>query len=224
MVNPDSNYFFIHHHLGLGDHIVCNAIVRHLHDKFSSQYKSIKLAVKHHNVSSVAQLYRDINIDLYPVYGDNDCPVMYQKNNYIKIGFNHCHYPRWEKSFYDQMKLNYSYRYSNFHISRDLDREKSLEDKLKLPKKFAFCNTHCSIGTLNDSIQTDLPKVYMSPITDSIFDWIGVIEKALEIHTIDSSVFQLIKQIKHTGKNFFYKTRNNLFEFPIELNQHWSII
>ncbi len=223
MVNSDSDYFFIHHHLGLGDHIACNAIVRHLYDKFVNQYKSIKLAVKHHNVSSVSQLYRDINIELYPVYGDNDCAPMYQKDNYIKIGFNHCHLPKWEKSFYDQMEFNYSYRYSNFHISRDLDREKALENKLKLPKNFAFCNTDCSIGSFDLPVQTNLPLVRMSPMTDSLFDWVGVLHKASEIHTVDTSIFQLIKQLNLNVKKYFYHIGTGRSPFNFD-GQNWEVI
>lgn len=223
MINSNSDYFFIHHHLGLGDHIVCNGLVRFLYYRYINRYKSIKLAVKHHNSSSVAQLYRDIDLELDVVGADWDCEPMYKKNDWIKIGFKNCCLPFWEKSFYDQIGLDYSYRYSHFHISRNLDREKSLEDKLKLPKKFAFCNANCSRGSFDLPIQTNLPQVHMSPLSDSLFDWVGVLHKASEIHTIDTSIYQLIKQLNLNVKKYFYHIGRGRSPFFFD-GQDWEVI
>ena len=194
---------YIHHHLGLGDHIVCNGLVRTLYD----QQGEVTLAVKIHNYSSVKQLYRDLeHIQFHKVTSDAECVPEYKKYPSIRVGFENCG-SDWEKSFYEQVGLDYSVRFSRFFIDRDLNRERSLEEKLSLPKEFAFINKTSSTGSNQLPINTDLPEVELQPLTDSIFDWIGVIEKATEIHTIDSSVFQLVKQLPVTGKKFFYDTR-----------------
>ena len=193
---------YVHHHLGLGDHIVCNAIVRDLYKK----YGTLTLAVKEHNYGSVKQLYRDLDIQFHKVKTDSDCLPLYFKTPTIRIGFEHCR-KDWEKSFYDQVGLDYSDRFSKFYISRDLEREKALEDKLNLPEEYAFVNRTASTGSNDIELKTNLSLVELQPITDSLFDWIGVIEKAKEMHTIDSSIFQLIKQLTVKGNKFFYDMR-----------------
>ena len=74
---------YIHHHLGLGDHIVCNGLVRNLIKDIKGP---IELACKHHNVSSVRQLYRNSNIIIDPVAVDSEAESHYDEKNVIKIG------------------------------------------------------------------------------------------------------------------------------------------
>jgi hypothetical protein len=210
----------IHHHLGLGDHIVCNAIVRKLHKK----YKKIKLAVLHHNLSSVKQLYRDIDVELCPVNSDSDCEKMYKNNKFIRIGFENCKLPNWEESFYEQMNIDYSYRFSHFFIERDYERENLLEQKLELTGKFSFHNNSYSGGKIEINSISFLHKIFLSPITDSIFDWIGVLEKAEEIHTIDSAIFQLIKQLNLNSKKYFYDIQSIVQSRTKKLPTNWFII
>ena len=213
---------YIHHHLGLGDHIVCNAIVLSLLKK----YTDITLAVKEHNYPSVKQLYRDTSIKFHSVKTDDDCLKMYQVLDVIRIGFENCHIPNWEESFYRQMNMDYSERFTGFSISRDLARESALEEKLNLPKKFAFCNSSASTGKNNISFSTNLPIIELETLSDSICDWIGVLEKAEEIHTIDSSIFQLIKQLPVKGKKFFYDIRkvDSSRTIPPFEDSNWKII
>lgn len=212
---------YVHHHLGLGDHIVCNAIVRDLYKK----YGRLTLAVKEHNYGSVKQLYRDLDIRFHKVKTDSDCLPSYFKTPTIRIGFEHCR-EDWEKSFYDQVGLDYSDRFSKFYISRNLEREKILEEKLNLPEEYAFVNSTASTGYNNIELKTELPLVELQPVTDSIFDWIGVIEKAKEIHTIDSSIFQLIKQLDIKAKKFFYDTRmaDSTRTTPTYEDTNWQVI
>lgn len=212
---------YVHHHLGLGDHIVCNAIVRDLYKK----YGTLTLAVKEHNHGSVKQLYRDLDIQFHKVKTDSDCMPLYFKTPTIRIGFEHCRQD-WEKSFYDQVGLDYSDRFSKFYISRDLEREKALEDKLNLPEEYAFVNRTASTGSSDIELKTNLSLVELQPITDSLFDWIGVIEKAKEIHTIDSSIFQLIRQLPTSGDKFFYDMRkvDSTRTTPPYEDPEWTII
>ena len=194
---------YVHHHLGLGDHIVCNAIVRDLYKK----YGTLTLAVKEHNHGSVKQLYRDLDIQFHKVKTDSDCLPLYFKTPTIRIGFENCRQD-WEKSFYDQVGMDYSERFKGFRIDRDYSREGALEDKLDLPDDFAFVNRSASTGTKEIQVETSLPIVELKPITDSLFDWVGVLCKAKEIHTIDSSMFQLVKQLNVSGRKFFYDLRS----------------
>jgi len=199
----DNTQLYIHHHLGLGDHIVCNAIVRNLRKKIPNE---IILAVKRINFSSVVQLYKDLDISFDLVNDDSDCIKNYKNKNVLRIGFENCR-SDWERSFYDQVKLPYSRRFSDFYIQRNLEREKTLEAKLNLPKNFSLSMISSSSGKYNIDVVTKLPIIEVTPVTDSIFDWIGVIEKADELHVVDTSIFQLIKQLNIKKKKVFYDTR-----------------
>lgn len=75
---------YIYHHLGLGDHIICNSIVRN----FCDSYDTVYLFVKPHNYKNVEFMYRDLtNITLIKGY-DNFCENYIKRKNYIKIGFD----------------------------------------------------------------------------------------------------------------------------------------
>lgn len=215
------NKILIHHHLGLGDHIVCNAIVR----KIYSKNESVTLAVKPHNLISVQSLYKDINID-FLVGEDREIESLYEKYDVLRIGFENCNELNWERSFYKQMNIDYAERYTNFYIQRDFQAEKQLEDQINLPNEFAFCNTLYSGGEVSIKIKSSLSKIYLSKITDNIFDWIGVLEKATEIHTIDSSIFHLIKQLDLRCQKYFHDIRNSGIcrtNFSLD-HQAWKVI
>lgn len=208
---------YVHHHLGLGDHIVCNAIVR----KIYKDYGKLMLAVKEHNYSSVKQLYKDIDIEFHKVKTDHDCHDMYFKTPTIRIGFERCR-PDWEKSFYDQVGMNYLERFSGFFIERDYKREQELEKSLDLPDKFAFVNKNTSMQQGQIKIKTELPIVELKPLTNSIFDWMTVIEKASEIHTVDSSIMHLIRQMRLNCKKFFYDIRKLVH--TLSLDNSWETV
>lgn len=89
----------LHHHLGLGDHFVCNGLVRYI---YQNKDKNIILVVKKNNYKTVEALYSDLNIKYMLV--DSDYDVKSNGHEYIKVGFEHCNIKHWEKSFYDQIK------------------------------------------------------------------------------------------------------------------------
>lgn len=218
----EDNYL-IHHHLGLGDHIVCNAIVR----KAYYQNSPLSLIVAKRVYPSVKDLYKDIDIKLIQVTDDSEGYSLYKNYKVLRIGFEKAQLPEWEKSFYNQVGMDYSKRFSEFFIERDYEREQLLEQQLNLPKKFAFCNKSCSKGEAPVTFNTKLPIISLSPISKSMFDWIGVLEKATEIHTIDSSLFQLVNQFNLPGKKYFYDIQGSAISrtpYNIPEHQEWNII
>ena len=213
---------YIHHHLGLGDHIVCSAIVRRVAHIAGSHGGYVILAVKEENIPSVTQLYRDVthSVKFHQVTSDEDCYEAYKKFFFLRIGFESMSLARlfnqgqkplaWERVIYNQLSIDYKHRYADFHIERDYEREKMLEDKLDLPEEFALCCTSSSEGNFAPDIRSQFKKIFLEKKTDSIFDWIGVIEKAKEIHCIDSAMFHLIKQVQPpTETKIFYDQRSD---------------
>ncbi len=218
------NELYIHQHLGLGDYFVCNSIIRNLY--FLNKFK-ITIAVKKHNKESVKFLYSDININFDIIENDEESIKNYKKyKNVLRLGFENCDILNWEKSFYDQIGLNYDKRYTDFFIKRDLEREKNLIKLINPPLEYAFCNKVCSEGLINFEIKTKLPIIYLDKLTDNIFDWISIIENSKEIHTIDSSIFQLIKNLKFSKSKFFYDVRDlNISRTnPTFEDNNWNLI
>lgn len=81
---------------------------------------------------------------------------------------------------------------------RDKDSEKILIDYLQLPKKFQLINRHYGEPergmTITPNINPDLPIIEMRTIEGfSLIDWLGVVEKASEIHASNSSLNYLIE-------------------------------
>jgi hypothetical protein len=210
----------LHHHLGLGDHFVCNGLVRYI---YFNLRKDITLVTKEHNYETVKALYSDINLKYMVVNSDYD--VKYENYLYARIGFEYCKNEEWEKSFYDQIKLDYSNRYKYCFFPRDHKREKELINKLQIDGDYCFCNTSCSNKDYDIKIKTNYQKIYLQKITNNLLDWIGVIENAKEIHTIDTSVFQMIKNLNIKSNKYFYSIRQKNNEgSPFSLdNQDWTI-
>lgn len=193
---------YIHHHLGLGDHIVCNGLVRYL-TKFETD---VTIAVKKHNAASVKAMYADTTFKFDEILSDQDAINNYT-NNIRRIGFERCELNTWEETFYKQFNIDYSERWKSFYCARNKNAEQELLNKLNLPEKFAFVSTTASTGKYDITIDTKLPIVELQNLTPNMFDWIPVLEKATELHTIDSSIFHLIKQYKFNKRKVFYNTK-----------------
>lgn len=119
---------YIYHHLGLGDHIICNGLVRSLIDP-SEEYK---MFVKEHNLTSVSFMYRDLNNLSFIVGDDLFANNFIQQNNLNKddlilAGFTkHPHSKEFDDNFYIQNNLPIKNRGEKFYVERDYDSEKKI--------------------------------------------------------------------------------------------------
>ena len=69
---------YLYHHLGLGDHIICNGLVRSL--VTTEDY--YRLIVKEHNLGSVQFMYRDLkNLECVPVKNDLEANYLLSRND-----------------------------------------------------------------------------------------------------------------------------------------------
>ena len=196
---------YIHHHLGLGDHIVCNGLVRRLIDRMSGR---VTMACKPHNVPSVKMLYQGSGLQIDPCVDDKSAESAYKNFDTVyRVGFEKCHLPKWEESFYDQFHMDYEERFSNFSIKRSPYRESNLLGQLHIAEPYAIASTQTSAGKNKITLDTNLRVIEICPMTDSLFDWILVIEKSTEVHMVDSAPFQLVKQIGYKKRKVFYDTR-----------------
>jgi hypothetical protein len=186
---------YIYHHLGLGDHIICNSIVRH----YATIFDEVIVFCKNHNRYSVEHLYSDLrNVDIHLVNTDTDVNIfIYGRNDVVRIGFEYLYNTRlnFDEAFYEQSEIPFDYRWSKFYVNRNIESEKSVFDKYNIKEnEYVFLHDDISRGYVIDrtKISTDLPIISPNKeITKNIFDYCYLLENANQIHCMDSS-FKLI--------------------------------
>jgi len=97
---------------------------------------------------------------------------------------------------YEMLGFNYN-MWRNIKISRDYDAEKKLFNALELKEgdKYNLINEYHQSTFIKIPIFVDngYKNIYMNKIENySIFDWIGVMEKAQSIHTIGTALIFII--------------------------------
>lgn len=193
----------IYHHLGLGDHIICNGLVRTIAEK----YDKVFLFVKAHNHYSVEYMYRDINLELI-IADDKETNRYIQKYNItklIKIGFKELS-GDFDKSFYELAGIDFTDRWDKFKVKRDKKRESNLFKRLELSKPYIFLHEDkrrkmvINRDKLKGTIFT--PNRYY---TNNIFDYCYIIEQADEVHCIESSFGLLIDSLNLNKNTFIHR-------------------
>jgi hypothetical protein len=209
---------YIYHHLGLGDHIICNGLVRSIINEFENYL----MFVKSHNLSTVRFMYRDIkNLDF--LVGDDVYANTYIKENrltrddLILAGFyRHPMSKEFDDSFYLQNNLPFNYRWEKFYVERDYQKENILFEKFGVVKNnYVFIHDDKSRGlNINEDLIQNKNLQIVRPIvgiTENIFDYCKLMECSVESHFIDSS-FRLIYDSLLPQKDllFYHNTYNGV--------------
>jgi hypothetical protein len=206
---------YLYHHLGLGDHIICNGLVRALIEK-DQEYI---LFVKSHNLNSVSFMYRDLpNLSFIAIDDINaDAAVSFylkykgvEDSDIIKTGFyTHPDSKEFDDSFYLQNNLPFEYRWSKFFVERDIESEKNIFNKYGVTEgNYVFIHDDSSRGlNIDESYILDKSLKIVRPIrglTDNIFDYCYLMENSKEAHFMDSSFRLLFDSLKINNDNIFY--------------------
>jgi hypothetical protein len=194
---------YIYHHLGLGDHIICNGLVRHIKNFEDVVY----VFCKPHNTKNVEYMYRDNpNIKILSVGEDIDV-ISYINNNNIQndiivVGFtgeNQDEVSSFDEAFYFQHKIPFSKRFDDFYFERDFELEQNIVKELN-PNNEKYIFTHnIDISKINTNF-----KIIDNPVNYSIFNLISLIENAEEVHLMESSIKNLVNSYKMEKPKFFY--------------------
>ena len=229
-----SSLFFFPH-LGLGDHIICHGIVVELlkdHDK-------IIMPVKKHNVKSVDFLCKNLNVSIVPVDNDSHAEELARQfsGKSVALGWRGRNFLKnqssFSKSFYEQAEVSFNKAWDNFKIQRDTEREKKLYQQLVTQKPFAFVHDDTDRGLVAHQLHTSLPIVRPDHnLSETIFDYCHIIEKAQELHLIDSSFALLadrldISKAKRKAIHRYVRmdhSKGGQRKMPTEYKQAWEYI
>lgn len=202
---------YIYHHLGLGDHIICNGLVRSLIKKD----ENYTMFVKKHNKSTVAFMYKDLE-NLSFIEGDdffvrdfiNEQKI--SNTDVITAGFySHPSAKDFAESFYYQNNIDPINRWECFYVERDLFSEKEIFQRFGVEEnEYVFIHDDFSRGFEVDEdyiINKHLPIIRPQlGLTDNVFDYCYLMQNSLESHFIDSSFRLIFDCLKLRNENIFY--------------------
>jgi len=207
---------YIYTHLGVGDHIITNGLVRH----YAELYERIFVFAKPQNKEKIIWMFRDNpNIRIISM-GDVEARsfISFNKQNeYLIPGhqklfeiFNNDKSKSFDELFYQLGNVPFEYKWDKFFIKRDIEKEKesfdSIKKKLHIEDQYAFVHD-------DETRRWKIHKRYISSdkivrpsdfLNMSIFDIFLTIENASEVHCINSSFAALIDCIQLKNDNIFY--------------------
>lgn len=216
--------YYIYHHLGLGDHFICNGLVRYCIKNNVS--KSASLVVKHKYFDNVSRMFRDLeNLKFTTVETDDEFISYYNDNPapIVKAGFEYCNNYAFDRSFYDSVKIPFKERWDSWHVERNPETEQKLYDQLNINEDYIFVHDSSSIASYNLKIDSNARQIKpeKNVYETSIFDWMKVIENAKEIHVINSSFVHLIDSMKVNGDLYYHDIHSRNYRFT--LKNKWNI-
>lgn len=196
------NTTFIYHHLGLGDHIICNGLVRY----YTKMYGEVLIPCKPHNFDQVQYMYRDNpNINILSIGDDSEVEKFILSNgiqdNVIKVGFEKLSgIKTFDEEFYESIGLEFNVRFDEFFFLRDKEKETEIFEKyVSSDEKYIFIH-----GNLDrNKFRNDL-KIVENPPEYKIFDLLKIIENAEEVHLMESSIKCLVNSYLFEKPKFFY--------------------
>jgi hypothetical protein len=214
---------YIWTHLGLGDHIMCNAIIRH----YCKIYDLVHVFVKTSNLKNVKYMFRDLrNIDYIDGVGNQDQFVRYFLDlhpgiNLLKVGHEHLIGTKlnFDEAFYQQVGIPFEKRFEDFYVQRDLEKEEELCKLLnptEEPYIFVHKNIYMSPNGGKDGKEMNMNYIKNKnlkmidpnnvPLEEKnylIFHYIKLLENAEEIHVMESSFKNLINFSITNKKNVY---------------------
>ena len=196
---------YIYHHLGLGDHIICNGIIREYVEKYDKVFHFVKPS----NFDNVSFMYRDLkNLNLIKM-NPEDIKFFLSippTKNLLMIGYLRDYFKKladdiyrsFDIGFYDMANIALEEKWNKFYLDRNIEREKEIFYNvlgLKDNENFIFIHEDSQRNyLLNRSYLPEGIKIISAENFKNIgiFDFIYTIEKAKEIHVMASSFYCLI--------------------------------
>lgn len=214
---------YIYHHLGLGDMIHCNGLVRYLLTRLHAD-RRIGVFSKARNAEMVRWMYRDEpRIEIVEVPDGMREATFVQSvlrrrrvRNYLAVGhramrplLNEHPHAFFDELFYLQMGIPYAYRYSYCYWERDMDNEERVFRKLAPQGPYAFVHDDASRGYCITTDDFELPVV-RNDISESIFHMGLLLERAAEVHCMESSIRCMIESLNMNNTKLYYHN----FRYP----------
>jgi len=200
----------VHHHMGVGDSIICNGLVRSLLSEGSYFSDAIVFSWER-NAKTINRMYDDTDRIHVLSVAENTNEVLAVNNfvnqnricDFIRCGFGMMENlmrlglaRSFDESFYVCAGVPYDRQWSDFQYRRDLQKEDAVLKKLNPNNEpFMFVHDAPDRGYSFDPPNPKGLKVMRNDMTESIFDMGKLLESAQEIHCMESSFRVLIDHL-----------------------------
>lgn len=204
---------YIYHHLGLGDHIIMNGYVRMLCD----YYDRVFLFCKPKNIRNVIKMFRDEKKIKFLAFEDNgvrNYMNIFKHNEYKIIGHTPSFFKKlddpsnhetFDVLFYKTQNVDPNIKWNNFYYLRNKESEKKAFVKYNLNEDEEYVFIHDSNDRkINRNVPKNIRIIKPNNIEVDIFDHLMIIEKAKEVHVMNSSFMNLIDCIQLRQDGLFY--------------------
>lgn len=200
MLNSNQR-IFVNHHLGMGDSIVHNGMIRKISE--DNPGCDIFLAAIGHNFKNVQYMFRDNpRINVLNVTCDNQVREIIHEGNFNKVISSHSrdvnlrYGEYFDDSFYKVVGMDPDIKFKYFHLERDPEIENKIFEELITKKGisdyvFVHEKPENNITIKRDLLESDLPVVVADP-NYGIFELLQVIECARSVHIISSCFLSLM--------------------------------
>jgi hypothetical protein len=229
---------------GLGDIVIALPIARHYHD----QGYHVHWPIAEEFISSVSKaapwikwipLTPDGNLYFY------DTPMERLKN--FKCDEIICLYqalssrpemsrrPEFQITKFDQIKYHiaqvpFKQKWTlDQCILRNLEREQALKNQLNIQPNQPYVVIHTQGSDYSTQIDPQwIPNnwrtIEVKPLTDNVFDWLGVLEGAESIIAVDSIIANLVDQLNIADKiDCYFLPRSHIHLTPV-LGCAWTVL
>lgn len=213
----------VYHHLGLGDMIHCNGMVRYLLGRLAGD-RCVHVFCKRRNAPMTRWMYRDqerirvIEID----ESEHERPQVQRwlrrrrATNYLSVGHRSLRplldqHPDlfFDELFYLQVGIPYALRFDACYWQRDWAEEERVAAKRAPPGPYAFVHDDPARGYVIDTSGIEIPIVRNDP-SESLFHMGLLLERATEIHCMESSIRCMIESLDVSGCQLYYHN----FRYP----------
>ena len=226
----------LYHNLYLGDNFICNGLVR----EYCKTHDRVAIFCYPAHYGTVSFMYRDLP-NLTIIKGDDADAILYAFLNTFRRAYDevkivgmpyldpyrdmknleHC-----EDQFYRLAGLDPKKKWESFRVERDRKREEELFRRIDPPRDYAFLHDDFRYR-IDRKRSGQLPAVSPAKeITDNVFDYCLLIERAKEVHVIDSSFMYLVDLLPDFPQKLFvhrYARPNILWALPT-LRKNWTIL
>ena len=219
-------------HLGLGDLILCNGLIREI----KKQNDFVFVPIKSHNLFNFKDLFKD-DKEIKPLIANTDKEAFNYSNglfdSIIKTGIfcesKHKIYEDFCEEFYYQAKVDYNKRWTDFTYKHNVDKQTNL--LLEIKNKYIFVHDDQSRNCfINKKFITNKYDIYRpnhklgDNNTYSIFDYTKILENAEEIHCMDSSFACYIDHLPNLKNKLKYIHRYVRKEGGPVYRNNWTIL
>ncbi len=236
------NWVLITPHQGLGDHLLCNGIYRHI----SARTNRVFITVKRNYHNELSNMLSDLsNISLikmpnYKSWKTTRILQLFAKIIGVKVvglgSYGSGFFPqgvRFDNNFYNQAGVDFNNRWDAFGVPRNPERESQLFKLLGCQKgKYIFLHEDSSRNFVinREYLPDDIDIISPLPNKENYFlvDYRLVIEQAFQVHVIESSFAAFIESIPTDMPLFAhrYARHHALHDFRHEFTykKSWKIL